>query len=174
MPDLIITFFYRVGDFYYTQVSSRVNPRQKWLTKKIPRTWCDKVALIPTVLYACIINFAEKDGEDAFDSIVWDDRVEREEAYKKLKEVYIWAKTGRAEFQEKINNAYPNLSDNFEDWFKIDESGEDKLVVNSIYQRSGKTYEELYGEVNRLEGEFNKLDKIYMSNIIEYLDYLWA
>lgn len=40
-----------------------VNPKQRWLTKQIPRYWVDKCDLIPEMLFAAVIHFVqEEDG----------------------------------------------------------------------------------------------------------------
>jgi hypothetical protein len=50
------------------------NPRQKWLTDKIPNHWQDKDAIIETVLFACLIDYVENEkGTDHFFSDLSDD-----------------------------------------------------------------------------------------------------
>lgn len=43
------------------QLSERMFPRQRWLTKRIPRRWMDKTELIPEVLFATLIHFVEQE-----------------------------------------------------------------------------------------------------------------
>jgi hypothetical protein len=48
-------------DFFYNQVSSRIWPCQRWLTKQIPRTWVDKDTLFELVILESIKHYVEKD-----------------------------------------------------------------------------------------------------------------
>ena len=48
-------------------ISSFFRPRQKWLTKVIPNTWCDKTELIPLLLFTILIDFVE--GEKGTDQL---------------------------------------------------------------------------------------------------------
>lgn len=91
------------------------NPRQKWLTKKIPRTWSDKDYIIELCLFESLIKFWEKDGEDgesstryqyeaSYDSSCWGDKAsydarveEYKTVYNSLKLAYEWAKNREVE-----------------------------------------------------------------------------
>lgn len=150
--------------FYYNQISSRIWPRQRWLTRQIPRTWQDKTTLIPHVLYAMVIHFVDEDGEDCFNST---DYVNSGLAdfETKLREVYAWAKTGRAEFQKRVDDALPSAS------IEWKELGNGLL---EMVDTSGLTYEEKYGEHNRLEAEFRAKDTEYLVWIVSQRDQFWA
>jgi len=168
MPGWLTSHWYGVRPFYYNQISSRIWPRQKWLTKTIPRTWADKVTLIPDLLYTCIIHYVDDDGEDCFGTII----IDREPYKTELLECYNWAKTGRKEFEEKVNQALPK-TDSWESFFKEpDENG--YRIMFSCEDRTGKTHEELYGEHNRLEKEFYQLDEKYMTWIVKNVRTLWC
>lgn len=44
-------------------VDDIVNPKQRWLTRNIPRHWTDKCVLIPEVLFSSVIHFVRaEDG----------------------------------------------------------------------------------------------------------------
>jgi hypothetical protein len=75
--------------WWHEQITCRINPRQRWFTKQIPRTWTEKEELIELCLYAAIIHFVE--GEDCFNTTTIDEPLASE-----LRAVYDWAKTGRA------------------------------------------------------------------------------
>lgn len=51
-------YFWR--ELYYT-ISAFINPRQKWLIKKIPRHWIDKDGLIEMVLFESLKHFVEEE-----------------------------------------------------------------------------------------------------------------
>ena len=104
-PDWMIHLTRNLGEFWYKQVSCRIFPRQRWLTKQIPRTWVDNDHLLETVLYASIIHFVDESGEDCFGQTV----IEGDFA-KQLREVYDWAKTGRPAAAKEIEDAMPEFS----------------------------------------------------------------
>jgi len=120
-------------------------PQNRWATKCIPRSWSDKVELIPEFLYAAIINFVE--GEKALETIVWSESGET-----KIKEIYHWAKYIRHEMREQISKAYPELN------------------PHDIF----KSYEELYGEVNRLESEYDRIETEHLTWMIQNRAKLWT
>jgi hypothetical protein len=159
----------RWNSFWYEQISSRLRPRNKWLTKKLPRTWCDKVELIPIVLYEMVIHFVE--DEKCFERLEYRDIPEEE---KMIKEIYDWAKTGRKAFIEKIDNSYPPLEET--EFVRI-ETGEVDGRGRPYYElksKSKKSYEELYGELNKLEAEFTSIDNKYLSWIVLNRERLWT
>jgi len=157
LPTWALRPFWKIERFWHGQVTTRIWPRQAWLTKALPREWCDLVELIPTMLYASIINYVE--GEDCFNTIV----IEGAEA-QMIKTIYNWAKWDRAAFQQKIMDAYPESrprkkGESISDWLNHD----DRL-----------SYEEMYGEVNRLEAEFEKWDTEYLRWIVTNRATLWT
>ena len=78
---LFSKYFY--WDLKY-KISAFFNPRQKWLTKKIPRTYCDKPELIRDILFNCLENFVSEDGEDCFNVADWEWSEEKKESRRKL------------------------------------------------------------------------------------------
>jgi len=78
-------------------------PKQKWLTKKIPRNWCDKTELIPTVLFTMVVDFVEK--EKAFDSVVdWDSDEHHKKFFEEISAVYYYITVARPEMEKNINH----------------------------------------------------------------------
>ena len=138
-------------------------PRQKWLTKQIPKDWSDKKGLIPELLFACIVHFVEE--EKPFEVADWDATEGHREARKNIEEIYRWVK-GRDAFQERIMGAYPP-SKSFDEMFKRIEEGK----YEGHYEFVSTGY---YDEVHRLEAEFDEGEKKHMKMIIDNLDYLWT
>jgi hypothetical protein len=159
----------RWDSFWYEQISSRLRPRNKWLTKKLPRTRCDKVELITIVLYEMIIHFVEE--EKCFERLEYRDIPEEE---KIIKEIYDWAKTGRKAFIEKIDNSYPPLEETGFESIKTGEVDELGRPYYELKSKSKKSYEELYGELNKLEAEFTSIDNKYLSWIVLNRERLWT
>ena len=162
-PRFLYLWFWK--DFYYKNISCLIWPRQKWLTKKIPKTWSDKTCLIPLILYEMIVNYVE--GEKCFETIVWDSNEKDKENAEMIKTIYEWAKTGRTEWLKQIDDAYPELpkmmfdekGEVFNDWFNTDKYG---------------TYQEKYSKVNKLEKDFEFIDTTYLKWIVENRFILWT
>ncbi|NVM37764.1 MAG: hypothetical protein HWN81_19390 [Candidatus Lokiarchaeota archaeon] len=168
-------------DFKY-RVQCFFKPKQKWLTEVIPDTFCDKVELIPRLLFKCLEHYVEveckqdhiydigydwseelKNGH--VDQDYADDRMKRDKA---LLEAYNWIKVGRIEFDKQIDAAYPP-SQNWDELFEksATEDGYYELVVSD--ERSA-----CYKEVFRLEKIKLDRDKECMHTIIKYHERLWT
>ena len=133
-------------------------PKQRWLTRKIPNHWCDKVELIPRVLFASIIHFVEKeDGlemlrlqirELAQDAAIVPDFADRMAECQNVIEVveaaYSWAKQ-RDAFEEET---WDNIPD-------------EPLLASLNYYR------------NREEYGIDK-DIKHMTDIVRVHRYLWT
>jgi hypothetical protein len=146
------------------------NPRQKWLTKKIPNHWCDKVELIRIVLFECLVNFV--DGEKCFEVLCWGEDKEdhkyygenwqqivkeKQEEKAKILKCYDYITKQRPQLSIDLNKAYPKFD--IDDLFRI------KLK---------QSYQETYGEVIRIEELIEKLDNETLSTILELRERLWT
>ena len=162
-PSMLFNRFWR-HDVYYG-FTSYFNPRQKWLTKEIPNTWCDKVELIPRLLFACLIDFVEKEkGLNQLD-IDWSDDLEKGyvsqdyvdnviKVYSELKDVYNYIKTERPSLQKQHDESYPDYP----------------LPADM----KNLPYDELYSETNRLEKLIEEKDQWAMHAIVTRVGYLWT
>lgn len=92
----------RAGRFYWNHIRCIVIPQNRWATRVVPRTWSDKTGLIPELLYAAIIDFVEV--EKCFEVTDWDCSETTRRLAAELREVYSWAKTGRAEFDKRVQS----------------------------------------------------------------------
>lgn len=162
------------------------NPRQKWLTKKIPNTWYDKVELIPLCLFEILKHFVEK--EEGLESI-WgerylndphvseDYRAIREPVRKELEEIYEYITKDRAQLEKELDGAYPeaiNGGDLFDRVDEIDKNGNKFYTMKSCEEIYGMSYEEAYAEVRRLEALIEERDTWAMVGIIKNRAYLWS
>ncbi len=150
------------------RISPFLWPRQKWLTDAIPKTWNDKRVLIPDILYLMVVHYV--DGEKAFESIDFEASGLGSFA-KELKEVYDWAKVGRKELQKKIDDSYPDLGNGL---ILIDDETLGQEVKFNLSGNGFKSYEELYGEVNRLEAELEDSDTKCLEWIVRNRNHLWT
>lgn len=162
-PSMLFNRFWR-HDVYYG-FTSYFNPRQKWLTKEIPNTWCDKVELIPRLLFACLVDFVNSEKGLSQLDIDWTEELEKGhvsqdyvdnviKVYTELAHVYNYIKIERPALEKQHDVSYPPypLPDNMKNM----------------------TYDQLYGENNRLEKLIEEKDQWAMHKIVEYRQYLWT
>ena len=146
------------------------NPRQKWLIKKIPNHWCDKVDLIRIVLFESLVHYV--DSEKCFEILCWGENEEdfkhygenwqkvvqeKQEEKAKILKCYNYITKQRPQLSIDLDKAYPE--------FEIDDMLQVRKTIN---------YLETYGEVNRIEALIQKLDKETLSTILELRERLWT
>lgn len=138
-------------------------PKTKWIRNALDNGWHDLDYCYTQILFAGIINYVE--GERCFETIRWTTPQEKRHK-KKIEEIYTWAKTGRKELQEKIDGAYPPLTDIDGKWI---------TKLNKMTQEEcKKNYELTYGELNRLEKLLYDTDTKYMVWLISWRSHLWT
>ena len=179
-PSLIFNSYFW-WDLKY-QISAWFNPRQKWLTKTIPNTWCDKVTLIPHLLFECLIHYVEKE-KGLQDQIDWSEDLkngyvsqeyinDRQNRDATLRAVYNYVKTERAALEAAQDNSYPIPLSSTRDLFIKNEDGNSTMrSCDDVY---GMPYEEAYAETNRLEKLIEEKDLWAMNTIVKYHQYLWT
>lgn len=160
-------------------------PRQQWLVDKLPRQFCDKVELIPLVLFEILVNFVE--DEEGLEGI-WGDRylndeysedyrIIREPIRKELEEIYEYIKKDRPELEKQLDLSYPKPLDggNFFDHItEVGEDGKKMYQMKSCEQIYGLSYKEAYAEVHRLEALIEERDTWAMIGIIKNREHLWT
>lgn len=163
-------------------ISCFLNPRQKWLTKKIPRTWCDKTELIPLILFECLVNYIE-DEEGLRDDYNYTDDIEKGYITQEqvndittrdseLRGVYNYIKHERDELKKQLDNAYPKwIIPTSEAFVKVSPT---TYQLRPAEERYGKSYQEAYSEVNRIEEIIREKDMNAMQTIVKYHEYLWT
>ena len=127
-------------------VSAWLCPRQKWLTDALPNTWIDKDTVMETCIFECIKHYVE--GEEAlnyFESSQADPGYpEHQKVFdKEVKEMYQLVTITLPALEEAMTRAYN----------KVPEWDFQRLTK----KMDKKTYDEIYGEVNRLEEEIDDL-----------------
>lgn len=141
---------YEIRDFFF--------PRQRWLMKNVSNHWCDKVELIPIVLFEILVNFVEEEmGIVSWDwqeevnlgytSQEYADKVKQVE--KEIYDVYNYIKVTRPKLQKALDNSYPPIG-------------------------TEGSYKELYAETCSLETKLEDLDEWAMNSIIKNRQYLWT
>jgi len=165
-------------DAYY-KIKCFFKPKQEWLTDVIPDTYCDKVELIPRLLFECLIHYVEVERQQPHArsfGYSWEEELEKgytsqeevnryQKVDKDLIKAYSWIKNGRANIDKQIDEAYPDTG--FDDVFFKREDGNYEMV--SSHERK-----EAYEEVNRLEEIKSNKDKEAMQIIVKYHQRLWT
>lgn len=120
----------------------------------VPNTWIDCTELILDVNFAIIKEFVENEME----SVTWDDpeRPHLLAAGVWLRESYDYITRHRVELQEQFSEALRVSSD---------------LPLET---RKRMTYEEKYGESNRIEQEIDDRDKKVLLGMAEYRQWMWT
>lgn len=142
-------------DYYYTQISCRLRPRNKWLTKKIPRTWIDKDTILEITVIECLKHYVE--GEDCFNVLSTTNPPEQ------------------AAFMAEVKHYY-GLTKKIDEMEKELETLWDKVPFDSIWKKevTKLDYEERYGKIDRLEKEIYDLQTEIMVWVVENRGSLWT
>lgn len=141
--------------------------RQKWLTDVIPDEWCDKVELVPLLLFTVLIDFVE--GEKGTDqlNVDWSEDIAKgyitQEYVDSLTAIY----TEIQDAYEYVKNERPILLKAFEDSFP-------DVIIDDKGIRTHLPYEEAYRENNRLEALLEKKDYDAMHAVIKHVGVLWT
>jgi hypothetical protein len=179
-PSLLFNSFYW-WDLKY-KINAFFNPRQKWLTKSIPNTWCDKVSLIPHLLFTCLVHYVE-DENGLQDEIDWSADLEKgytSQEYvdnlkatdSELRSVYNYIKTERPQLEEQHDNSYPTSNSKGGDFFVQDVDG--RYTMRSCEDLYGLPYKEAYAETHRLEKLIEEKDMWAMQTIVKHYQKLWT
>lgn len=164
-------FYYLTSEYRFRQdVKNYFTPKQKWLTKKIPNHWCDKVELIPVCLFEIIVNFVEKE----MDEVCWDWQSEVDKGYVSqeyadeykqrevnILEIYKWIKTDRPAMEKEqdrlLNSCFSDSTFDRDLCFSLTEG--EKVFLNLRSEN---------------EIEMNKKDQEMLHRIIDVREYLWT
>lgn len=149
---------YWLRDVWYTQISSRIWPRSKWLTKKIPRTWVDKDTILEITVIECLKHFVETDGEDAFNILATDNPPEQARFMLEVKYYY-----------DLATQKLPSLEKEMEaEWEKVPKFSFKDLQTRVI------DYDKTYGRIDELEQQIYDLQTEIMVWIVQNRNGLWT
>jgi hypothetical protein len=169
----LIPFVPRWADlYYYDKVRPLFSPQNKRYRKAVPRTWCDVSGLIERVNFEFIKGFYE--DEYLHGNTDWEGTGEHAVAFAKwLESAYDYITIERPQLEKDMDNAYPPLRP-MEEWFEPCET-DDKGKVRMLKMiDDGETYEEKYGEVNRLEQLIQDKDTEILTQLIKYRYFFWS
>ena len=181
---LLFTNSYARYDAYW-KIRAVFIPQQRWLTRVVPRTYCDKVELVPRVLFAILIDFVEKEkglaqldmdwSKEVADGHVTQNYVDDIYAtYNELRDAYDYVKHQRAALQTQHDNSYPKLLPGVTSIFakSNDASGNRRMLT--CEEQYGMSYAEAYAETNRLEALIEQRDQHAMMAVVKHVKTLWT
>lgn len=145
---------YKIRDRWY-KFKCFFKPHGKKYRAAIPNTWVDVCALIEDVNFAFVKGFYEDEYKKGM--VDWEESGKDVAKFAKwLEKAYNYITIERPRLQKDLDAAYPELTG--------------KRLTNT----SWKTYEQEYGEVDRLEKEIKEKDTKVLNNIIKYRQYFWT
>jgi hypothetical protein len=155
--------FQQVAD----HISNTLRPRQRWLTAKIPKSWCDKPELIELVLFEVLINFVEEEKgckdaifdwtEELKNGYVTQEYVDNVTATAaELMMAYNYIKTERPLLQKQFEAAMPNTT-------LLDLNDKIQIIYDGDYK-----------EATAIETAIETKDRLVLETIIKHYKFLWT
>ena len=162
---------YRWQRNWYDKIKPIFKPQNKRLRKVIPKTWTDISGLIETVNFEFVKQFYE---EEYVNGIVdWKKSGEHHIEFARwLEETYRYITVHRPRLEKELDAAYPPLRSVDDMFEESDELYKGKKTFK-LKEREG-TYEELYGEVNRIEQLITDYDTEILTEIVKRRQYFWT
>jgi hypothetical protein len=140
----------RIKDFKYN-IKCFFFPKHQEIRKAIPRTWMDLCDLVVDLNFAMILSFKKEADESLVD---WDGTPQHREFKNWLDSSAHWITVGKPNCKSQADSLYPPhpLTD----------------------LQKGKSYEELYGELNKMEKLISETDSNILKQMIDYREYMWT
>jgi hypothetical protein len=158
--------------YYYEKIRPIFSPQNKRYRKIIPRTWADVTHLIEIVNFEFIKGFYE--NEYLHGNTDWEGTGEHAVAFAKwLESAYDYITIERVQLEKDMDNAYPSLRPLNEMFVPCETDDKGKVKMYKMVERK-ESYEELYGEVNRLEQLIQDKDTEILLKLIKYRHFFWS
>ena len=139
-----------------------LNPRQKWLTRKIPNSWIDKDTLWEICILEGIKHYVEQDGGLEFYEVNHDFDPTYPE-WQKAFDIKVRF------YYEMITKKLPDLEKQLEEtWKRV------PPVVIQDFKHIKIDYNKTYGEVDRIEKEIHDLKTEIMVWAVTQRDFIWT
>lgn len=159
--------------FYYDKIKTIFKPFHSRLRKAIPRQWSDLTCLIVDVNFEIIKSFYEDEYSKGI--VDWESDEYHKKFAKWLESSYKYITIERPDLEKQKDAAYPDI--NFDGMFcepEKDKNGNVTRRMKSCEERYGKSYEEVYAEVHRLENLIDKTDTKILTEMIKNRDFFWT
>jgi hypothetical protein len=158
----------KLANFWYEQISTRLFPRQRWLTKAIPRWYMDAPDIIDLALYQILINYWENDGESMLRRTY--------ESFTEDSEDLInagWSKEDIQKEHDKNYECYCALREAYQ-WARERQGVRANIDRILIHYRKTSEVKKVYNWFNAIEEHCLKEDDRHLQNIVKYRSYLWT
>ena len=156
---------------YFDSVRPIFNPQNKRIRRAIPRKWADVSSLIETINFEFIKVFYEEEYING--TVDWDAQPEHREFADWLEAAYAYITVERPILEQQRDDAYPEMP-SIRDMFKPCEIDEDGKVKMYQMVDDGRTYEEKYGEVDRLETIIERKDTEILTELVKRRHFFWT
>jgi hypothetical protein len=141
----------RKWDDLFYKVKCFFKPQHQEIRKAIPKTWTDISSLIVDVNFAMIVSF-KKEADQSYVDWGW---TEKNQEFKNwLDSSAHWITVGRPNCEAQADALYPP--------YPLPED------------LKGKSYNELYGEMNKINLLIAETDTNILKQMIDYREYMWT
>lgn len=126
-------------------------PYHSDIRKAVPHKWADVSSLVVDVNFAMLLSFKKEADESCVD---WDGTENHRKFKNWLDSAAHWITVGRPNCKAQADALYPPypLPGNMRQW----------------------TYDQLYGELNKMEKLINETDSNIIKQMIDYREYMWT
>jgi hypothetical protein len=145
---------YSIKEFYRKHIEIIWRPQHIRIRKAIPKHWMDLDWVLVNVNFEIIKSFYEDEFLSGW--VDWEADKNHRKFGKWISKSYNYIVKERPELQKAVEDAYPETKG-----FTVKKM--DKL-----------TYNELYGEVDRLEKLIHDTDTKIITDLVKYRDFLWT
>ncbi|MDB4314444.1 hypothetical protein N9955_00285 [bacterium] len=174
MKEKLINKFYYLTRYWGLRqdIKDFFSPKQKWLTKKIPNGWCDKVELIRIVAFESIVHFIEE--ENALSVIEWGATPEHKKAIEEIVKAYDNIK--KIELMKKESDQMSqddDIQDYFDNMFENDSEERDGMTVYIVKDPTPEQKEAIQGWRD-FDAKIEAMEQEIIEIAAKYRNYLWT
>lgn len=144
---------FQVVNFYDKKIRTIYNPKHSRIRKSIPKYWMDLDYVLMEVNFEIIKSFYEDEYSTGW--VDWTADEKHKEFANWLEQAYNYVKYERPELEYRKEKLYPS----------------NELPIK---QREKMSYNELYGEMDKIESEIDSMDTEFLTQLVKYRHFLWT
>ena len=164
---------YKYQRLYYDHIKTIFKPHHTRLRKAIPRQWHDLSSIIIDINFEIIKSFYEEEYSSGV--VDWQADEHHSKFAKWLEGAYKYITIERPALEKQMDASYPEAI--LDDWFgeaETDKNGNVTRRMKTCEERYGKSYEEVYSEVNRIEALIDGKDTKIITEMVKRRSYFWT
>lgn len=157
---------------WHDKVVCRLNPRNQWARKVIPRTYTDKDVIIEDIIIAAVIDFVE--NEVNRETFMSEENKHLHKVWEEITDIYTFFKVDL----EKMQLAHECVMDK---WIKSvtphdQEEKSGRSLINSIFVERTKSpkSDHLFLKSQIMQAEMDDQISSYLKRLIEVRRHLWS